>query len=259
MSRPWCSVIIPTLNEAAALPATLTALERAWPGRDEYEVIVVDGGSTDGTAELARRWGARTLRAPAGRAGQLNAGARGARGAFLFFLHADTHVPPDLTSHLRAAPPPNKVTEPKQAIPASFRIRFGQDDNFWLRLFGRLGDWNLSAFRFGDQGLFVAANLFRAVGGYREDHALLEDYELARRLRRRAGFRILPTAVRSSARRYERHGPVFTQLIYVLIFMLYRCGVSQSRLRAVYDRAFSGGTKVGAARKLPSAVHSNHR
>lgn len=249
---PWCSVIIPTLNEAASLPATLAALRRNWPAEGGYEIIVVDGGSDDGTPALAAARGVRVLRSAPGRARQLNAGAAVARGRYFYFLHGDTCVPPSLSRHLRAAA--------RQNLPAACRIRFVPEDNGWVRLFGWLSRFNVSAFRYGDQSLFVSATTFRAVGGYDERHLIGEGNDLARRLRRHAGgFIVLPATVNSSARRYRAFGPVYTQTMYVLIYFLLRLGLSQRRLRAVYDWAFGGATKVGTARKLPSAAHSSQR
>ena len=232
----WCSIIIPTLNEAAILPATLTRLRNALrPAQDHYEVIVADGGSTDRTPEIARALGCRVVAAPTGRPRQLNAGARAARGDRLFFLHADTLVPDDLLTHLDVP------------HPASFRLRFDrQHASYWLRLFAWCSRLPVGAFRYGDQGLIVTTNVFRAVGGFREDHLVFEDYDLARRLRRHCGrFRVLPAAVTTSARRYERHGVLYTQGIYVWLHLLYRCGVAQPRLHAIYRRAFRGRGVAG--------------
>lgn len=230
MSR-WLSVVIPALNEAESLPKTLDALAGDWPGGPP-EIIVVDGGSTDGTREIARRLGAAVLRSPAGRARQMNAGARAATGRFLYFLHADTTPPPNLPLHLRAAA--------QKDVPACFSIRFDrQNESAWLRLFARLSRLNTDAFRFGDQSLFVSRARFEAVGGFREDHTLLEGHELVKRLGRQAGnFLVMDASVTTSARRYLRHGVLFTQLTYVLIFGLYRLGVRQNSLLRIYRGAF---------------------
>ncbi len=226
----WCSIIIPTLNEATALPATLARLRTALAGTADYEIVVTDGGSTDGTPRLARQLDCRVITAPTGRARQMNAGARVAHGHCLFFLHADTLVPEDLSDHLCGLQP------------ASFRLRFdGRDNSAWLRFFAWCSRFSIGAFRYGDQGLVVAAATFRAVGGFREDHSVFEDYELARRLKYHCrGFRVLPAAVTTSARRYERHGVLYTQCIYVLLYVLYRLRLGQDRLTNIYRWAFRG-------------------
>lgn len=228
---PWCTVIIPTLNEARALPATLAALAACWP-EDPPEVVIVDGGSTDGTGEIARANGAKVIPSAPGRARQLNAGARSATGQWFYFLHADTLPPADLPRHLRAAA--------QNGTPACFSISFDrQAESWWLRTFGRLSAWDVDAFRFGDQSLFVSKAQFFTAGGYREDHQLLEGHELVRRLRRTTGsFSVLDAAVTTSARRYLAHGVVFTQLVFAVIFCFYRVGVGQEVLGRVYRRAF---------------------
>ncbi len=252
----WCSVIIPTLNEVEHLPRTLNALGKNWPG-GRPEIIVADGGSTDGTPEIAQQFGAILLRTQPGRARQLNAGAARATGQWLYFLHADTLPPDNLALHLRTAA--------LNDFPASFAIRFdGQAHSHWLRLFARLSQVNISAFRFGDQSLFVSRKDFASAGGYREDYFLMEGYELAYRLRKLTkGFRLLPGHVTTSSRRYLTYGVLYTQLVYGLIFSLYQLGVGQKKLLQIYQRAFRNGdyagTKVGTARKSPSGVHSKRR
>ena len=244
LSSVRVSVIIPTLNEAAGLPRTLRSLP------DEVdEVIVADGGSTDGTRRLARAWGAEVVRSPRGRARQLNAGAARASGTVLYFLHADTLAPPRLGRYADACV--------RTGVPACFRLCFGDHGgNPWLRLFAYLSRYGTDLFRFGDQSLLVLATEFRAVGGYREDHALLEGHDLVRRLRKRRGFRVHPERVVTSARRYHRHGVLFTQAVFVLIVVLYYLGAGQRSLGRLYRYAFSG-TKVGTTRR-PSADHSSN-
>ena len=223
-AAPWCSVVIPTLNEAACLPATLRRL-----AGHQLEVIVSDGGSTDATVALARAHGARVVVSPPGRADQLNAGARIARGTHLLFLHADTLLPPDFTAILRAG---------RTDLPASFRLRFGGDHRSrLLRFYGYCTRFDVAAFRFGDQGLWVRRQDFAAVGGYPSGWRLLEDNELVRRLRRhRGGFRVLPSEVITSPRKYLRHGTLYTQCVYVTLYVLYRLGAGQRVLDRTYRR-----------------------
>lgn len=190
---------------------------------------MVDGGSDDGTPALARRLGARVISAGRGRARQLNAGARVARGTFLYFLHADTLPPEDWYSRL---------TADTAGRPACFRLRFaGQERMPLLRAYSYFTRYDVDAFRFGDQSLWVRAADFHAVGGYPAGWDLLEDNYLVRRLRRyRGDFRIVAAAVTTSPRKYLRHGFVYTQLVYTLLYGLYRLGAGQRRLRWWYGR-----------------------
>jgi len=232
---PWCSIIIPTLNEEERLAVCLDALARDLPA-DLIEVIVADGGSRDKTLEVAKAWGAITVLCTCGRARQMNAGARMARGHFLWFLHADTLPPPHWLAQLRVGA--------SSGLPACFSLRFDQGEkSWWLRFFAWGSRQKVNAFRFGDQSLFVAASEFRVMGGYREDHLLMEGHEMILRLSRALGdILLLPASVTTSARRYLRYGVVRTQLVFLLIFCLYYLGVAQPRLRRLYEWAFPNGT-----------------
>ena len=223
-AAPWCSVVIPTLNEAKCLPATLGQL-----AGHNLEVIVSDGGSTDGTVALARALGARVVVSVPGRADQLNAGARLARGTHLLFLHADTLLPPDFVTVLRSE---------TSDLPACFRLRFGGNHRSWLlRFYGYCTRFDVPAFRFGDQCLWVRRRDFAAVGGYPAGWHLLEDNEIVRRLcRLRGGICVLRSEVVTSPRKYLQHGTAYTQCVYVLLFLLYRLGAGQSTLRRIYRR-----------------------
>ncbi|MGH8580903.1 MAG: TIGR04283 family arsenosugar biosynthesis glycosyltransferase, partial [Gammaproteobacteria bacterium] len=147
------SVIIPAYNEEKTLPGTLRALFRQ-PG--VFEVIVVDGGSSDGTRELARDYaGVRLLTAPKGRASQMNAGARAASGEWLLFLHADTQLPDNALSRL------DQWEADPHYQAGGFTQRFSGDD--WrLRLVSFLDNVRCRRTRiiFGDQALFVRRVLF---------------------------------------------------------------------------------------------------
>ncbi|MEO1235157.1 MAG: TIGR04283 family arsenosugar biosynthesis glycosyltransferase [Planctomycetota bacterium] len=217
--RPRLSVVIPTFDEAARLPATLDRLRRC-AGDTAYEVIVADGGSTDATAALARAGGAALVRSPRGRGPQMNAGAAAAAGDTLLFLHADTRPPEDFVTQIAAV-----LTRPGTAAGA-FRLRI--DGTSWRY---RLIEWAVqqrSRWRglpYGDQGLFVSAATFRRVGGF-PDWPLLEDVDLVRRLGRVGRVRLADASVATSDRGWAGRGPWRTTAVNQCCLLAYRCGVS---------------------------------
>ena len=225
--RPGLSVVIPVVDEAARLPLRLGELAGA-PG--VLEVLVVDGGSTDGSAQVAARFpGVRVLAAPRGRASQLNAGAAAARGDVLLFLHADVQLPPDAAAHVaRALAAPGTVA-------GAFKTWTVDDTGR-----GRLGPLlHLADLRsrytrlpYGDQALFVRREAFVRAGGF-PAQALLEDYELARRLRRLGRIARVPARVRVSGRRFLAR-PLYAFAVVNVLPLLYRLGVGPDWLARLY-------------------------
>ncbi|MBI3992462.1 MAG: TIGR04283 family arsenosugar biosynthesis glycosyltransferase [Candidatus Lambdaproteobacteria bacterium] len=190
------SIIIPALNEANAIETTLRHVARCAP---HAERIVVDGGSGDGTMELAAAH-ARVLRATAGRAMQLNAGARAARGEWLLFLHADTRLPPDFQVALRDA------AEQGYDVGAfSLAIR-GRHPLLPLLAWGANLRSRWRGIALGDQAPFMRRRFFDQRGGFPE-LALMEDYAFFRALRRDGiGFYLSPQRVETSGRRWDVSG-----------------------------------------------------
>jgi rSAM/selenodomain-associated transferase 2 len=194
---PALSIVVPVLNEAAGIVTTLQALA---PLRERgAEVIVVDGGSDDGTVQCAVPWADRVLSSPRGRARQMNAGAAAARAPLLLFLHADTQLPDGADAVLHAA----------MAGGAAWGRFDVQIDGRapMLRLVAALMNQRsrFSGIATGDQAMFVRRELFERVGGF-PDQPLMEDIELSRRLRALAPPRCLRQRVRTSGRRWEAHG-----------------------------------------------------
>lgn len=224
------SVVIPTLNEAAHLARLLPDLLAREPG---VEVVVVDGGSDDGSGDVVARWAAvRWLAGPRGRARQMNAGARAAAGTTLLFLHADTRLPDGAGAAIEAA----------LADPAVVGGRFDVRIDSPRPLLGVVG-WmmnqrsRLSGISTGDQGIFVRRAVFEEIGGY-ADIPLMEDVELTRRLKRRGRVAALRLRVTTSARKWEREGAVRTIVLMWTLRLLYALGVSPARLhRWYYGRA----------------------
>lgn len=220
------SIIIPTLDEAHAIAAMLRALAPL-RGRGA-EVIVVDGGSTDRTAGLAAPFADLVLTAPRGRARQMNAGAAAARGEVLLFLHADTRLPHAADRLIATALAPPDASWGRFDVTISGRSR-------WLPLVAALMNLRsrLTGIATGDQALFVRRALFERIGGF-PDQPLMEDIELARRLRRVARPVCLTQRVTTSGRRWDARGAVPTILLMWWLRAQYFFGVSPARLAMRY-------------------------
>ncbi len=221
---PRISIIIPTLNEAANLVTTLESTHKA----SNVEVIVVDGGSSDETVDVARKWGTKVLTSGPGRARQMNAGAARARGNVLLFLHGDTRLPKGYENYVR------KILARPRVVAGAFQLRIdGRIPG--LRIAERLINVRSRRLQFpyGDQAIFLKADLFREMGGF-PDMPIMEDFELIRRLRRRGRIVIAPVPVLTSARRWENLGIVRTTLINYAIPLAYYLGASPSLLARWY-------------------------
>ena len=219
------SIVIPALDEAERIEAHLTAL--AGLRQRGGEIIVVDGGSSDGTAEKARGFADCVLDAPRGRAIQMNAGAGVARGEILLFLHADTQLPPEGD---------RLVAEAIQqgATWGRFDVRI-EGDHPMLRIVARSMNWRsrLTGIATGDQAIFVRRDIFEGVGGF-PDIPLMEDIALSCALRRLARPVCLPTPVTTSGRRWEKRGVVRTILTMWRLRLAYFLGADPQRLAAAY-------------------------
>lgn len=221
--RPFISVIIPTLNEEATIGDTLRRLHVQ---QEPFEVLVVDGGSTDETHAIAQSLGASVLTADRGRAVQMNHGAERASGDVLLFLHADTLLPSNGLSVIRQA-----LSEPNVTA-GTFRLQFDRPTPL-LRFYAWCTRWPWVRLCFGDRGQFVRRSTFEAVGGY-PDWPMYEDLELAARLKKHGGFRFLDAAVTTSARRFQQHGPLRQQLRNVYLWTQYMAGTDPERVADLY-------------------------
>ena len=218
------SVVIPALDEADGI-ADAVASARA----PDVEVIVVDGGSSDDTATRAGSSGARVIRAPRGRARQLEAGAREARGDALLFLHADTLLPPGYADAVVRA-----LADPCVSGGA-FRLRFDQHTHGlgWIERLAHLRV-RLLGLPYGDQALFLRRETLAAIGGIPQV-PILEDLDMVRALKRRGRLALLPLDAVTSARRYLARGPWRTALRHLAIALGGTLGVDRARL-AVWAR-----------------------
>jgi len=223
---PRISIIIPTLNEAANLSSTLASTQNV----SNAEVIVVDGGSTDETVKVARSWATKVLTIAPSRARQMNAGAAQATGDVLLFLHGDTRLPRGFDNYVR------KILARPNTAAGAFQLRIdGQLPG--LRIAERMVNLRSRRLQFpyGDQAIFLRADLFREMGGF-PDMPVMEDFELIRRLRRRGRIVIASVPILTSARRWENLGIIRTTLINYAIPLAYYLGASPSLLARWYQR-----------------------
>jgi rSAM/selenodomain-associated transferase 2 len=224
--RTKVSVIIPVFNEAALIRPFLHQLRERAPG---VEIIVSDGGSSDGTPDLARGLCDRLLVSNRNRATQMNAGGRAARGEILWFLHVDSEVPANCLDEIERI-----MGDPKFSG-GYFRIRLPQPAVY--RLTDSFAHYAgiLLRMRCGDHGLFCRRTTFLEIGGFPEI-PLMEDVEFFRLLRQRGRVICSQKRILASPRRYETVGRVRVTLGYGLIAMLYIFGVPLSKLASLYGR-----------------------
>jgi rSAM/selenodomain-associated transferase 2 len=218
------SIVIPTFNEASCIARTVAAATSG----DSLEVIVVDGGSTDETAHLARQAGARVVGSRAGRGRQMNAGASAANGNVLLFLHADTLLPPDYSSLMATCLSDSSVSAGAFSFALAERFTGRSVVEWSANLRSR---WLQRPY--GDQGLFLRRTLFEELGGF-VDWPILEDYEFVRRLRRYGRVRTLAKPAMTSGRRWQKLGLLRTTWINKRVIMGYRLGLPVDRLAEIY-------------------------
>ena len=218
-------MIIPTLNEEEQLEQALGSVRES---DVTAECLVVDGGSEDRTCDAVERWpGVRLIRADvAGRAAQMNLGARSATGDVLLFLHADCRLPREAIPLLRG------TCADRRVIGGSFCLGFVE--RHWVL---QLCNWgsriNHPLTTYGDQAQFVRRDVFLAIGGFKE-WPLMEDLEIQFRLQRCGQLKKIRRPIRCSARRFRRRGPVAHQLFNTWLVGLYLLGVSPTQLAKWY-------------------------
>jgi rSAM/selenodomain-associated transferase 2 len=221
------AVVIPTLDAAASLPAAMASLVAG--EAIERDTVVVDGGSGDGTPELAEQLGARVVRTSPGRGSQMAAGAAATSAPWLLFLHADTCL-----EHGWARAVLDFAGEAgNRDKAAAFRFRLGDDAPAARRL-ERVVAWRCRhlGLPYGDQGLLISRALYDRVGGFRA-LPLMEDVDLVRRVGRRR-IVMLPAAAVTSAARYRERGYVRRSARNLLCLTFYLAGVPPRWLMRLY-------------------------
>jgi rSAM/selenodomain-associated transferase 2 len=240
------SVIIPSFNEERRIRACIESAQRINP----LEVIVVDGGSTDRTCEIAQEAGAIVIRSSKGRGIQMNKGASFAKGKVFLFLHADTIMPeteisslchPELGSGsqgmLKQVQHDIMESLTDKYIGGFFRLKF--DDNSLstrlVEIFANLRA-RLFSLPYGDQAIFIKRDVFKKIGGFRE-YPFLEDIDLVIRARKFGRLKYIPLKVIASSRRIKKgypFSPIFVSLRNVVIALLFILGVGPSNLAKLY-------------------------
>ena len=217
------SVVIPVLDEAARLPELLASLTTM-----EAQIIVIDGGSTDGSAGIARAAGVAVFDSPAGRGRQMNAGAAWATGEVLLFLHADTTLPADAEHMIRDALADGRHVWGRFDVVIEGRPAMLRVVAMMMNLRSRA-----SGIATGDQAMFMSRTAFDAAGGFPEQ-PLMEDIEMSRRLLARSRPACLRPPARTSGRRWERCGVWHTIALMWRLRWDYWRGVPATQLAQRY-------------------------
>lgn len=217
------SVVIPALNEESHIEKTLQSVTKQ---DGDYEFSVVDGGSTDNTATIAKKY-TTVIISKCGRAIQMNTGAKACSGDILLFLHADTILPDNAFREIR------KRMQDDTVAGGSFYIAF-DTDTFILRGVSFITRFNFRLFHFGDQGIFVRRSIFQTLNGYKE-MPIMEDYDFYKRLGNQGKVILMRMPVISSARRFIRRGVIRQLLINKLVVLAYWIGVDIQTIKRFYD------------------------
>lgn len=222
------SIIIPARNESAVLARTLESLSQS--DHPIHEIILVDGQSSDDTAAIARKYGCRIVSSPPSRGMQMKSGAEISTGEILFFCHADTRVPPHFAGAIqRCLRDPHVVWGGlwKKFDHPSVLMR-GSRFRCWTR-------WMLSGRVFGDQGIFVRRQALEQAGGF-PDVPLMEEFELARRMRPLGRMALADATVITSTRKFRKLGVLKTYWRMGLVTTLYYLGVPHHHLNNLYRK-----------------------
>lgn len=223
------SIIIPILNEAETIGNLINYLSVNSTEENISEIIVVDGGSTDGSQHIVSKFPQATLlSSEKGRAKQMNFGAKHSSGNILYFLHADSFPPKNFDQLII-----EKTEKGHQA--GCFRMQF-DSNHWWLKLAGWFTQFNWKICRGGDQSLFITKELFIDLGGYNETYIICEDYILVNELYKRTLFTVINKKLKTSARLYEKQGVFKLQYHFWVIHIKKWFGANAETLYKYYKK-----------------------
>jgi len=225
------SIIIPTLNEKDNICDLLSQILRIQDDRI-LEIIVVDGGSTDGTCDLAARFPVKIINVEKkSRAYQMNRAANIAAGDTFYFIHADTRPPISFVDDICVS-----ISKGYQVGSYSFKL---DSDDPRLQLLSFLTRINMLISRGGDQTLFVTCSFFDQLDGFNEEFVIMEDFDFIRRARKKVKFKLLNKSVLVSARKYENNSYTKVQAANLTAFLMFYFGSSPLKIKEMYHRRLS--------------------
>lgn len=219
------SIIIPVLNEAVNIEKCLSQFQNLF----DAEIIFVDGGSKDNTVELIEKNGFKVIKSPVKmRSFQMNLGAKNAQGDILLFLHGDSILPPNYFLLI------NNIFQQENTIAGAFCLKI-DDNNKVFRLLELMVNMrsHFLSLPYGDQGIFIKKSIFQEMGGFTE-LAIMEDFELIKRLQKLGQIRIVSERIITSARRWQKLGIVKTTIINQLIIIGYYLRIEPQKLANFY-------------------------
>lgn len=225
---PLLSVIIPVYREAGRINDTLEHL-LGLPGQADTEILAVDGDLEGRTLAAIRAPAVRKIASSKGRGTQLNAGAREAAGDILFFLHADTRLPPNSLNAIV------QTLQSGEYVAGAFDLSI-DSHRLAFRVIEKIACWRsrLTRIPYGDQAIFIRRDYFRSMGGF-QDIPIMEDVDLMRRIKKKGGkIHILRDRVKTSARRWEQEGILYGTLRNWLLLSLFCAGIKPERLARFY-------------------------
>lgn len=221
------SIIIPVLNEGKVIEEKLQSLLKL---KGDKEIIVVDGGSKDNTVYLAAKY-ATLINGRKGRAYQMNDGAKVAKGDILWFLHIDSKVSEESAILIEKAISLGNIG-------GGLRLYFYDLDTYFMKFVSWSSNLRakIGGLYFGDQGIFIKREVFEKLGGFKEV-PLMEDWDMAMRLKKQGKMKMLDSNIGTSARKFKSEGQLKTLLFMHKIKLLYKLGVSEDKLRDMYYKS----------------------